>query len=146
MADSTTAQIGSQSEFEYWDTNASPDAWAPLGLVRTMDPYGADLPEVNSTTLDSDEEEFIPGLPMGKELSITLTLTADSLARVERINTPPTVNIDVRVIYPAPTSQTRYFSVTPRGFDGPVHTPSGLMEITFKGRRTGAASVTPSHP
>lgn len=146
MADSTTAQIGSQSTWKYWDTAASPPAWAEMGLVRTMDPYGADLPEVNSTTLDSVEEQFIPGLPMGKELSVTMTVTANSLSRVEAVNAPPTVNIDVWVHYPAPTNQSRYFAVTPRGFDGPVHTPSGLMEITFKGRRSGSASSTPTHP
>lgn len=145
MADSTTAQIGSQATFSYWDTAVSPPAWAALGLIRTMDPYGSDLPEVNSTTLDSDEEEFIPGLPMGKELSITLTLTSNTLERIEAICTPPAVNIDCRLVYPAPTTESRYFAVTPRGFDGPVVTPSGLMEITFKGRRSGAASSTPSH-
>lgn len=144
MADSTTAQIGSQSTWSYWDTAVSPPAWAAMGLVRTMDPYGADIAEVNSTTLDDDEEMFIPGLPMGKELSVTMTLTANSLSRIEAI-TAAKVNIDVRVVYPAPTSQSRYFTVTPRGFDGPVTTPSGLMEITFKGRRSGSASSTPTH-
>lgn len=145
MADSNNAQIGSQVTFSFWDTSLSPDAWAALGKVRSINGMGVDLPEVDSTTLDSTAVERIAGLPDGKEMSIVLTLTATSLAAIEAICAARTP-IDCRIVFPSPASLSRYFSLTPRGYDKGTITPSGLVEVTFNGRITAAISSTDSHP
>lgn len=146
MADQNNAQIGSKVEVYFWDSLlSSPPAYVALGKYRQLtDIVGVELPEVNSTTLDSDEEEFIAGLGIGKEFSVVTTLTAASLANLEAINTAK-ANIDVKVVIPAPTTQTRYFAATPRGFASGSTTPSGLQELTATFRRSGAASSIDPH-
>jgi hypothetical protein len=145
-ADQDNAQIGSQVEVYFWDELiSSPDGYAVLGKYRQLtDIVGVELPEVNSTTLDSEEEEFIAGLGIGKEFSVVTTLTAASLANFEAINAAKQ-NIDIKVVIPAPTSQTRYFAATPRGFASGSTTPSGLQEITGNFRRSGPASSVDPH-
>lgn len=146
MADTTNAQIGSQVTFAIWDTViSSPPAWVDVGKVRSINGYGEDLPEVDSTTLDSTAVERIPGLPDGTEMTIVYTMTASTLALLEAVDAAK-VNFDARMVFPAPASTTRYFGLTPRGFDMGSITPSGLIEITQKGRRTGAATTVNPHP
>jgi hypothetical protein len=146
MADQDNAQIGSKIEVYFWDELiSSPPAYAVLGKYRQLtDIVGVELPEVNSTTLDSDEEEFIAGLGIGKEFSVVATFTAASLANFEAINTAKD-NVDIKVVIPAPTSQTRYFEATPRGFASGQTTPSGLQELSATFRRSGPSSSTDPH-
>ena len=146
MADQDNAQIGAEVEVLFWDELiSSPPAYVVLGKYRQLtDILGVELPEVNSTTLDSDEEEFIAGLGIGKEFSVVTTLTAASLANFEAINTAK-ANIDIKVVFPAPTSQTRYFAATPRGFASGTTAPSTLQELTATFRRSGAASSVDPH-
>jgi hypothetical protein len=145
-ADQDNAQIGSQTEVYFWDELiSSPPQYVALGKYRQLtDILGVELPEVNSTTLDSAEEEFIAGLGIGKEFSTVVTLTAASLANLEAINAAKQ-NIDIKVVIPAPTTQTRYFAATPRGFASGTTTPSGLQELTANFRRSGAASTIDPH-
>lgn len=144
-ADADNAQIGSQTEFSFWNSlTLSPPAYDSLGFIRSISGYGVDLPEVDSTTLDSEEGEFIPGLPMGKELSIVLTVNSATLTKLEAIHAAK-ANIDCKLEIADPTSETRYFAVTPRGYElGNIVAPD-LMEVTFSARRTGGASETDPH-
>ena len=144
MADNTNAQIGSKIDFAFWDTSLSPPAYASLGKIRSINGYGEDLPEVESTTLDSDAVERISGLPDGMEMNLVLTMTAASLAKIEAIDAAK-VNIDSKITFPAPASTARYFALTPRGFELNSITPQGLVELTAKFRRTGVAATVDPH-
>lgn len=148
MADANNAQIGSQVTFSIWDTVvSSPPAWVSLGKVRSIGGYGEDLPEVDSTTLDSLAVERISGLPDGTEMSVMCTFRPVTLALMEAIDAAK-ANVDARLVWPAAgvtPGTTRYFAVTPRGFTIPTITPSGLIELDAKFRRSSPASTTPSH-
>lgn len=145
-ADQDNAQIGAGVEVYFWDNLlSSPPAYVALGKYRQLtDILGADIPEVNSTTLDSTEEEFIPSLPMGKEFSVVTTLTAASLANFEAIKNNGQ-NIDIKLVVPAPTSATRYFAATPRGFASGTTSPTGLQELTGNFRRSGPTTTVDPH-
>lgn len=145
MADSNNAQIGSQVTLQYWNTSASPDVWATLGKVRQIQGIGTEKPEVDSTTLDSTAVERIGGLPDGKQVTVTLTTTAAVMAILEGF-TAGTDNIDFKIFFPSPINLTRYFTLTPLGYDHGTVQPSGLLEISLMGRISGSISGTPSHP
>jgi len=146
MADQSNAQIGKGVELYFWDTLiSSPPAYVALGKYRQLtDILGVELPEVNSTTLDSAEEEFIPGMGIGKEFQAVVTLTAASLANLEAINSNAQ-NVDMKLVIPAPTSQTRYFAATPRGHASQTTSPQGLQELNQTFRRSGAATTVDPH-
>jgi hypothetical protein len=146
MATSANAQIGKGSTLSFWDTiNSSPAAWQTLGKVRNFSGIGVTNPEVNSTTLDSTSEDYIAGMPNGKEFQAVLTLTAASLAILETLVNAGAV-VDFRVVRPAPMSTSRYFSVTSLDYDEGTTAPGGLLEVTFKGRITnGAPTSVASH-
>lgn len=144
-AGSSQAQIGAGVSLSYWNTAASPDAWALLGNVRSIQGVGTKKPEVDSTTLDSTAVERIGGLPDGQEVSITVTTTATAMTLFEGW-IAGTSNIDLKLIFPTPATSTRYFTIAPLGFDHGTIQPSGLCEIVVTGRISGAISSTPSHP
>lgn len=145
MADNTTAQIGSQTTLRIWNTyTVSPPAWSAPGKIRSINGYGEDLPEVESTTLDDQAVARIAGLPDGTEMNIVMTLTSATLTLIEAIDAAKT-NFDVELDIPAPTNEARYFSLTPRGFTINSITPSGLIEITLNARRSGPSTDTPTH-
>lgn len=138
MADSSNAQIGSQVALSYWNTLASPPAYAAIGQVRSVGGIGVNKPEVESTDLDSEGVERIGGLPDGKEVSIVVTTNATNLPLVEGWVDGDEA-IDLKVQIPSPTNKTRYFSILPLDYEHSAITPSGLMELTLKGRITGGS-------
>lgn len=145
-ATQANAQIGAGTQVFFWDDLiSSPPAYVELGKYRQLtNILGAEIPEVDSTTLDSTEQEFIPGLPIGMEFSVVTTFTAAALANFEAIKAA-NENIDMKVVVPSPTNQTRYFTATPRGFNSGTTAPSTLKEITGNFRRTGATSTVDPH-
>ena len=144
MANNTNSQIGSQTEIAFWKTLLSPPAYEVLGQVISIGGIGVMKPEVPSTTLESTGVERIGGLPDGKEVSIVVTTNATNLPLFEGwVNGSEA--IDLRVAIPEPTNQTRYFSILPLDYDMGTITPSGLMDITLKGRITGGAP-SPTDP
>jgi hypothetical protein len=142
MADSTNAQIGSLVTLDYWAVVESPPAYSPLGKVRSIAGVGVNAPEVESTTLDSTGVDRIAGLEDGKQVTIVLTTTAASLAVAEANHKLP---MDLRLLIPAPTSRTRYFTIILLDYDLGTITASGLMELTLQGRITGGRP-TPQDP
>lgn len=145
MATSANAQIGSQTTLSFWDTSLSPDAWVDYANIRSFGEVGADKPEVDSTDLESAGVERIGGLTDGKEISITAVCNTASLAQLEaQYNAAAT--LDYKMTFPAPMSTSRYFSFFPLGISFGTITPSGLVELTLRGRISGDISVTPSHP
>lgn len=146
MADSTNAQIGVTATLSYWNTAASPDAWAELGQIRQITGIGVTKAEVDSTTLDSDAVEYIGGLASGDQVSITLT-SGSANGNLDLITgwVDGTTEIDFKIALAAPATETRYFSLTPLHYDFGTIAPSGLIEPVFSGRITGGISATPSH-
>lgn len=144
MADSTKAQIGSRTTLSYFNTAVSPAVWATIGNVKSFGDIGSDRPEVDSTDLDSLAVERIGGLPDGKEVSITAMGNSTTMALFETLyNSGATV--DFRETFPAPLSTSRYFSLFPLGNSQSTITPSGLVEVTLRGRITGAIVTAPTH-
>lgn len=144
MADSTNAQIGSQTKLYFWDTSLSPDAYGQLVNVRQFGEIGSDSPEVDSTDLDSTGVQRIPGLPDGKEISILSVANSTTLPKIESIFDAG-LNIDIKAVFPAPMSTTRYFAFTPLGFAINTVTPSGLIEVTLRGRISGSITTVDPH-
>ncbi len=146
MADSTTAQIGATVDLAFWDTAVSPDAWADLGQVRSINGVGVTKQEVDSTTLDSTAVERIGGLPDGDEVTITFTTGATN-THIDRTLgwANGTTSIDFKLTINAPATETLYFSVFPLHMGIPTIQPNDLLEIEFSGRITGGLSATPSH-
>lgn len=144
MADSTNAQIGSQTKVYFWDTSLSPDGYTQIPNVRQFGPTGATKPEVDSTDLDSTGVERIGGLQDGDEFPITCVANAITSAMLKGFFDDG-LNLDLKVIYPAPLSLTEYFSFTPLHFEKGTITPSGLVECTLQGRISGDISDTDPH-
>lgn len=145
MANSSNAQIGSQTVLAAYDLTASPNHYSTVGYVRSISGVGAMKPEVDSTTLDSTAVERIGGLPDGKEVTVVLTTTSTIITTVEGW-LAQTEEVQFRLTIPSPASVTRYFSLIVLDYEHSQITPSGLMELTFKGRITGSiATVEPSH-
>lgn len=146
MADKSNAQIGKGVTIRIWDSFvSSPPAYVTIGKIRqATDILGSEKPEVNSTTLDSTTEEFISGMPIGKQFSVVVTVTAASLALFEAIDAQDD-NVEFEVMIPAPTTQTRYFSGTFLGYASGTTAPSTLKEFTVNFRRTGATTSVDPH-
>lgn len=144
MATSANAQIGSGVTLTFYDTALSPAVYTTLGKVRNIGGYGQELPEVDSTTLDSQAVERIAGLRDGREVSIVLTFTAATQAKIESLCGSETPK-DFKLVFPSPGALTRYFTLTPRGYEIPTIVASGLLETTFTGRISGAISATDPH-
>lgn len=140
MADSTLAQIGAGVTLHY--AVGSPIVWTPLGPVRSVAGVGSARSEVDSTTLDSLAVERIGGLPDGKQTTIVFAAATSNMDLIEGFVTAGTP-IRLRIVAPAPLSETRYFNFVPLDWDLGSITPNGLVEITLMGRITGAISVTP---
>jgi len=141
MADDTKAQIGQYTELAYSD-DASPPQFTDLGAIRSIAGVGVARSEVDSTTLDSDAVERIGGMKDGKQITIVFTtrsvvmeLLEDWLAAADAKR--------LRLTFPAPTSEVRYFDFVPLDYDLGTITPNGLQETTLMGRITGDISDTP---
>lgn len=145
MANSANAQIGAGVALSYWNTVASPDAWATLGNVRNISGIGTQKAEVDSTTLDSAAVERIGGLADGKQVTFKVTTTSAAMTIVEAWSAG-IVNIDFRIVWPTPATVTRYFTLVILGYDHGDIQPSGLCEITVTGRISGAIVTTATHP
>jgi len=145
MADSTNSQIGSKGELNYWNALGSPDpGYEPMGFVRSIQGIGVTKPEVESTTLDDDAVRRIGGLKDGKEVTIVLTLNAETLAKVEGfLDANEEIELQYRIA--APTSQDRYFAFFPLDYDHGTIAASTLMELTLKGRISGPISAIDPH-
>lgn len=139
MANSNFAQTGTQVTLHY--AVGSPIVWTTLGKIRSIAGVGMGRPEVDSTTLDSTAVERIGGLPDGKTVTIVFTTATDSHDLIESLVTTGTA-IQLRLVFPAPVTETRYFYITPLDYDRGSITPDGLMETTMMGRITGSISAT----
>lgn len=146
MANTTNAQIGITVDLAYWNTAVSPDAWADLGQIRSVSGIGITRPRVNTTTLDSTAEDYIPGLQDGKEFSIVFTTGATN-TNIDRLLTwgASADNIDFKLTINAPATETLYFSGASIAWEIPTISPGALVEITATGQITGSISATPSH-
>src|SRR5262245_39910725 len=123
MATSAQAQIGSKVQFKIYNTAASPSAYDAIGYVRSINGFGVEKPKVNSTTLDSDAEEYIPGVADGKEMTIVFVSNSDTLTEIEAL-IAGTGNKQCVIIWPTPMSVSRFFSLTPQGYEHGTITPS----------------------
>lgn len=144
MADSTNAQIGSQTQVWYWDTDLTPDAYVQIPNIRSFGPTGATKPEVDSTDLDSTGVQRIGGLQDGDEFPIVCVANATTAALLKEFFDEGD-NIDLKVIYPSPLSITEYFQITPLHFEKGSITPSGLVECTLSSRISGSISLIDPH-
>src|SRR5262245_2395380 len=144
MATSANAQIGSLTTLSFWDTDLTPDAWVAIANIRQFGEVGADKPEVDSTDLDSTGVERIGGLTDGKEISIVCVGNSTTLAQFEEFYNEGST-LDLKATFPTPLSTSRYFSLTPLGFSLGTITPSGLIEVTLRGRISGSISSVASH-
>lgn len=146
MADTTNAQIGNTVDLHFWDTSVSPDAYTELGEIRSINGIGITRPRVNSSTLDSTSEEYIPGLPDGKEASIVFTTGAANTI-IDRLRGwgSSSSNVDYKLIINAPATETLYFSLASVAWELGSITPGGLIEITATGQITGDISATDPH-
>jgi len=112
MADTSNAQIGSKTKIYYWDKTKSPAEYTAFPNVRSFGELKATKPRVGSTDLDSNAEEYIPGLGDGQPNTLTC---------VDNTVTRPLLkgfyddgeNIDIKMLDPAPSSQSLYCSLTP---------------------------------
>lgn len=139
MADSTLAQTGSAVTLHY--AVGSPIVWTNLGPIRSIAGIGQSRPEVDSTTLDSTAVERIGGLPDGKQVTVVFTTATSNHDLIEGFVTAGTP-IQLRVVFPTPVTETRYFYMVPLDYDRGSITPGGLMETTLMGRITGSISAT----
>lgn len=139
MADATLAQTGSAATLHY--AVGSPIVWTNLGPIRSISGIGASRSEVDSTTLDSTAVERIGGLPDGKQVSIVFTTATSNHDLIEGFVTAGTT-IQLRIVFPAPLTETRYFYVVPLDYDRGTIAPGQLQETTFMGRITGSISTT----
>jgi len=146
MADVTNAQIGATVDLHYWNTAASPDAYAALGQIRSISGIGVDKPEVDSTTLDSTSMEYISGLANGKQASIVFT-TGAANGNLDLIRgwVDGSDNIDYKIVLNAPATETLFFTLTPLGYDLGTIQPNNLIEVTLTGRITGDIVATDPH-
>lgn len=138
MADSTLAQIGSETTLFYKNA-ASPPVYVNLGPIRSIAGVGVTRSEVESTTLDSDAIERIGGLPDGKQVTIVFTTGSAILALLEGFVTAGTA-IRLKIVTPAPMSATRFFDFVPLDYDWGSIAPNTLMEVSLMGRITGTIS------
>lgn len=145
-ATSANAQHGSQVKLAFWDVALSPDAWADYGNVRSITGVGEDKTEIDSTDLNSFAMERIGGLADGKEVNILCVCNTVSLAQIEaQVNASPPSNFDLRLTFPAPLSVIRYFTLTPLGREIGTIQANSLIEVTYRGRISGAISSVASH-
>lgn len=145
MATSSTSQIGSLAQVHFWNTALSPDAWTKFGQLKSIGEIGSDRPEVPVTDLDSLAVERIGGIPDGLQCTLDLYANTTTLGQVETLYNA-NVNFDIKVVFPAPLSATRYFTLTPLGFRlGPTVEPDAPLMATLTGRISSAISSTPSH-
>lgn len=140
MANNTNSQIGSQVALAYGN-GASPQVYTSLGPVRSIAGIGLTRPEVDSTTLDSTAVERIGGLQDGKQVTIVFT-AANANAQLIKGFVDAGTAIRLRVTFPSPLNESRYFNIIPLDYDHGTITASGLLELTLMGRITGAISAS----
>lgn len=138
MAKQDKAQGGKGVTAFWWNASASPPAYQTLGKIRKISPIGVDDAEIESSTLDSEIEDSVPGLGRGKEVMVTDVYNAESVARFEAIKAAG-VDFTVKLVWPSPASLTRYVDVSPRGIDYPEVGPNTLQEISLKTKMVGIA-------
>lgn len=144
MADEDNAQIGLGTALSYWNAAASPPAYEAIGNILSMDPPGVTRPEVESTTLDSDEAEFINGVRTSDQMKVTATLNAVGYALLKNwVNDGD--NVEFKLGYAAPASITEYFTGKPLSYKPGSVTPNGLIQVDFTTRVTGGISETNPH-
>lgn len=145
MATSSTAQTGSLTQLWYWNTAASPDAWARLTVIKSVGDIGQDRTEVEVSDLDSTAVERIGGLADGREITIEVYANSTTLPLMKTLF-DGNVNIDLKIIIPTPAGITYYFTLTPLGVNLPgTVEPNAPLMASLRGRISGSISTTPSH-
>lgn len=142
-ADENNAQTGAGVTISYWDTTASPPAWALFGNVRSIKGVGTEKPKVQSTTLDSVKHQYIAGLGEPKEL--TVTSTGQELSTIMGLDDAGAA-LECKLDFPVPMDIVLYFETEPLGWEIGDIEPDSLIELDFKMQTTGAITTTPSHP
>lgn len=145
MADKNHAQIGAQTQVNFWDIDVSPAAYAPLGKVRSVSGLGTTRAEVESTTLDSTAVERISGLPDGQQVTFTVTAASDNFDKIKDLFDDASETVDLAVIFPVPLAKSVYITIAPLKFEFTNIQPNTLVEITFMGRITGPVTTTDPH-
>jgi len=119
----------------YWGSAASPPVFTQIPEVVNITGIGRTRPRVDITTLDSPDEsmEYTRGLKDGKQPTITMWRTSETMALVESLIA--LTEFPIRVIYPAfeddPSFQQTLTAI-PLDDDGGTIAPNDPQQIVFQ--------------
>jgi hypothetical protein len=129
----------------YYGDGMSPEVFTQIPEVVNITGIGRTRPRVDITHLDSPDEsmEYTRGLKDGKQPTVTLWKTSDTIQLIDTLMDRTEINI--RVDYPAFETDTAFrqaFTVVPIDDDGGTIAPNDPMQIVFQFAIDGPIVVT----